>query len=160
MKLLRALRNDAGLKQKDVAKSLGLETSTYTKYETEPRYPAVEMLKKISDFYKFPIDFMIYHPDAEPSSDEIRIISRMGLGLSDADPQISAITEKAKQLNAQGLTRLEQYADDLLAADIYRKKKTPLAIAARGGNVVQPDHPIDVDALERGLSGIEPTDNL
>lgn len=160
MKLLKALRLDAGLKQKDVAEALGLQTSTYTKYETEPRYPVVEMLKKLSDFYKFPIDFMIYHPDAEPSSDEIRLISSMGLGVSDADPQISAITEKAKQLNAQGLTRLEQYADDLLAADIYRKKKAPLAMVASGGKVVQPKHPIDVDVLERGLSGIAPTDNL
>lgn len=160
MKILKALRLNAGLKQKDVAEALGLQTSTYTKYETEPRYPVVEMLKKLAAFYKFPIDYMIYHPESELSKEEIQLVANMRLSYTDSDPQIAAIAEKASGLNAQGLTRLEQYADDLLAAEVYRKKEPPLTMVARGGKVVTPEHPVDVEALDKALSELETTDNL
>lgn len=134
MKLLKALRLNAGLKQKDVADALGIQVSTYTKYETEPRYPVVEMLKKLADFYKFPIDFMIYHPDDELSSEAIKLISNMDLSVTNTDPQIDSILKKAKQLNAQGLERLDQYADDLISSSKYAKITYTMEVAARSGD--------------------------
>lgn len=42
--------------------------------------------------------------------------------VSDTDPQITELIDKAKTLNAQGLERLNQYADDLSANPKYLKK--------------------------------------
>lgn len=43
---------------------------------------------------------------------------------------------------------------------LSQDEKPPLTIAARGGKVVTPEHPVDVDALDKALSELETTDNL
>lgn len=149
---IKGLRKQAGLSQKALAEKLFISQQSVGKWESGLSKPTPDALSNLANLFDVTTDYLLGISDDPKGS--------LNVALTDTDPQLSAIAEKAKQLNAQGLTRLEQYVDDLLAADIYRKKKAPLAIAARGGNVVQPDHPIDVDALDRGLSGIATTDNL
>lgn len=51
----------------------------------------------------------------------VRELCTGALIISDTDPQLDAILNSAKQLNAQGLERLGAYADDLVASGKYRK---------------------------------------
>ena len=149
---IKELRKQAGLSQKALAQKLFISQQSVGKWESGLSKPTPDALSNLANLFDVTTDYLLGISDDPKGS--------LNVALTDADPQISAIAEKAKKLNAQGLMRLEQYADDLLAADIYRKTKTPLAMVARGRNAMQSGHQIDVDALERGLSEIEPTDNL
>lgn len=54
--------------------------------------------------------------------EELEALSQMELTISSADPQIEAILAHARKLNAQGLERLQQYAEDLADMPKFRKK--------------------------------------
>lgn len=90
------------------------------------------------------------------------------LVVSSKDPQINEIIETARLLNAQGLERLSQYADDLARIPSYQKKKSPTPIsagasrrvAARGGVVVDQDHPADDDAFLKAIAESEPPETV
>lgn len=56
---LRELREAKGLKQKDIADFLGIDRSTYTKYESGSNQPSIEMLFKIADFFDVSLDFLL-----------------------------------------------------------------------------------------------------
>lgn len=54
--------------------------------------------------------------------DEIaRLWREMNFIISDTDPQISAILANARKLNAQGLAKLGEYSDDLVASGKYER---------------------------------------
>lgn len=56
------------------------------------------------------------------SRSELEVLSQMNLTITSEDPQIEAILSFARKLNAQGLERLEQYAEDLADTPKFRKK--------------------------------------
>lgn len=53
---IKELRKNNNLTQKDLAKLLGLSTSTVQKYELEQREPTIETLSKMSEIFNVPID--------------------------------------------------------------------------------------------------------
>ncbi len=58
-KLLKELRTQRGLTQKDVAKLLHISRPTYTRYETGERKPDYETLKKLSEIFNVSTDYLI-----------------------------------------------------------------------------------------------------
>lgn len=56
---IRDLREDHDLRQKDLAKHLSIDQSTYSDYETGNINIPVEMLIKIADFYKVSLDYLV-----------------------------------------------------------------------------------------------------
>jgi transcriptional regulator with XRE-family HTH domain len=58
-KRLRELRLEKGLNQIDVANILGIERSTYGKYETGDSSPDYEKLLKLADFYNVSTDYIL-----------------------------------------------------------------------------------------------------
>lgn len=50
-KILVDLRNSRNLKQKDIAKAVGITTSYYGMIEQGVRTPTLEVAKKIADFF-------------------------------------------------------------------------------------------------------------
>ena len=58
-KRLRELRLEKGLNQIDVANILGIERSTYGKYETGDSSPDYEKLLKLADFYNVSRDYIL-----------------------------------------------------------------------------------------------------
>ncbi|MEC3877940.1 helix-turn-helix domain-containing protein [Chryseobacterium salviniae] len=61
---IKALREQKGLLQKQVATEIGLGISHYNKIENGQREASVEMLDKLAKFYGVSID-QIVHPDNE-----------------------------------------------------------------------------------------------
>ena len=67
MEQLRILRKRDGLTQAEVAARLGVDRSTYAKYENGQSEPNFEMLQKLADLFRSSADFLIGGTD-HPSS--------------------------------------------------------------------------------------------
>lgn len=60
--ILRELREDSDLTQKQLAELLGTTQSTYAKYENERTKLSIEDLKTICEFYQVSADYIIGLP--------------------------------------------------------------------------------------------------
>ena len=71
MKLLRDLREQRGLTQQIVAKAIGVDRTTYAKYESGLSEPNHEITIKLAEFYNVSIDdLMGYNSKKEPTAPE------------------------------------------------------------------------------------------
>lgn len=59
MKRLRELRVSKKLKQKDLAEFLGLDRTTYAKYETGDSEPTFETIIKLANYYEVTTDYIL-----------------------------------------------------------------------------------------------------
>lgn len=55
---IRDIREDKDLTQKDIAEQLNLYLNTYRRYETGEKTIPVNILKKLSKFYKVSMDYL------------------------------------------------------------------------------------------------------
>lgn len=55
---LRYLRSKNGLTQDEVAKRVGIATTTYTNYEASNREPNIETLNKLADIFDCSVDYL------------------------------------------------------------------------------------------------------
>lgn len=60
---LKELRIKKNLRQEDVAQMLGVERSTYTKYESGASRPKNETLIELSNFYNVSVDYILETTD-------------------------------------------------------------------------------------------------
>ncbi len=65
--MLRDLREDRDLFQKDVAKYLNMSQTGYSQYETEINDIPTDILKKLAIFYDTSIDYLLYMTDERKS---------------------------------------------------------------------------------------------
>ena len=56
---LRDLREDADLKQKDIAEFLHIKQNTYSQYENGQRQLPIDVLIKLARFYKVTTDYIL-----------------------------------------------------------------------------------------------------
>lgn len=56
---LRDMREDADLKQKDVADYLGIQQTVYSRYERGFQTIPLEYLIKLADYYHVSLDYLI-----------------------------------------------------------------------------------------------------
>lgn len=56
---MRELRQDKDLKQKDIAKMLGVAQTTYSQYELNKRPMPIEYLVALCKFYHVSADYML-----------------------------------------------------------------------------------------------------
>ncbi|HBM79340.1 MAG: helix-turn-helix domain-containing protein [Clostridiales bacterium] len=88
---LKALRNKKNIGQKDIAQALGIERSTYTKYETGKSEPDFEMVKKLADFFKVSVDYLL-------GRDEAKKEKQNGTALTEGD--MKEIKQKAENIKS------------------------------------------------------------
>lgn len=105
---LKRLRTARGLTQAQLAEALQIGKSTVSMYEVGRREPGFEGLEAIADFFNVPLGLLV--------DDEWTNVT-----ISDTDPQLDAVLNTAKQLNAQGLAKLGDYAEDLAGNPQYQK---------------------------------------
>lgn len=67
MEQLKILRKRDGLTQAEVAARLGVDRSTYAKYENGQSEPNFEMLQKLADLFRSSADFLIGGTDQQSS---------------------------------------------------------------------------------------------
>lgn len=56
---LKDLREDSDLKQKDIAEYLHVKQNTYSQYENGQRQLPIDVLIKLSEFYKVSTDYIL-----------------------------------------------------------------------------------------------------
>lgn len=55
---IKAARVNAGLTQEEAAKQLGINPNTLASYEKKSDKLTIELLKKLSELYGIPVDFL------------------------------------------------------------------------------------------------------
>lgn len=71
MKRLKQLRGDRKLTQKEIADFLGIDRTTYVKYETGVSEPNFGILKKLSYYFDVSIDYLLENnPNKMPTVEE------------------------------------------------------------------------------------------
>lgn len=108
-------RELAGLTQKELAARLGISPSTLNGYEKGNHDPKSPGLVAIANLCGVTVDYLLGLSERPDGQFVVQI--------SEHDPQIEQLVDTAKQLNAQGLERLNQYAEDLTGNPSYRKEK-------------------------------------
>ena len=63
MNIIKDLREDNDLKQKDVAKILNISQQQYARYELEENEMAYGQLIKLAEYYNTSIDYILYVTD-------------------------------------------------------------------------------------------------
>lgn len=56
---LKELREDADIKQKDIADYLNIKQNTYSQYENEQRQIPIDTLIKLARFYNTSVDYIL-----------------------------------------------------------------------------------------------------
>ena len=69
--ILKHLRQEKGITQRDLAKQLNISPSTIAMYETGQRKPDSDMLEAIADYFNVSIDYLLCRTDVKNPSDEI-----------------------------------------------------------------------------------------
>ncbi len=59
LSILKKLRCERSLLQKDIAKYLGITVAAYSLYETGKRTPSIDVLKKLCKFYNIDMDLLL-----------------------------------------------------------------------------------------------------
>lgn len=57
--VLKGLRIENNLTQKEIANIIDVSERTYSRYETGDREPKIDTLIKIAEYYKIPIDILV-----------------------------------------------------------------------------------------------------
>lgn len=73
MRFLKSMRKEKGWTQQEVADRLGIERSTYTRYENGSSEPNFEMLEQLSQIFDVTVDALIGRRAIPTSSGGIRI---------------------------------------------------------------------------------------
>lgn len=60
---LKEIREEKGLKQKDIAKILNITQVQYSRYETGMRLMPIDKLSKLAEYYNTSIDYLLYKTD-------------------------------------------------------------------------------------------------
>ena len=60
---LRDMREDADLKQKDIAEYLGIQQTVYSRYERGFQTIPLEYLIKLADYYEVSLDYLVGRSD-------------------------------------------------------------------------------------------------
>lgn len=59
MRMLRVLRDQKRVSQAEVAKAIGVDRSTYGKYETGDTEPNLETIQKMADYYGCTLNYIL-----------------------------------------------------------------------------------------------------
>lgn len=89
---LRDLREEAGLKQEDVAKELNISTSAYGYYEQGRNEPSLDALYKLIQIFDASADYLIGASDNPDNAKFVRLTDN--LTLSDEEVQIITTLKK------------------------------------------------------------------
>ena len=112
---VRELRLEKGLKQEEIANSLGVVRTTYTKYETGEREPSFEIMSKLANFFDVSIDYLIGRVDRR----ELTVLTDLPQSLRKAGWSAIELTMEAIKsgLSPDDISELLRFAKS------YKRKK-------------------------------------
>lgn len=108
-----------------------ISKSSINMYERGEREPGFETLKAIAAFFRVDMNYLMGWTDTpnEARNPEQNLgnecLDSIHFSIQDTDPQIDRILRLAGALNAQGLEKLGDYAEDLTRIQAYQKHPCP-----------------------------------
>ncbi len=111
---LKRIREHQGKLQEEVAKDLGLSLSTYRSWEQGQRKLNGEKLSMLADYFNVSVDAIIGTDFTEPLDDPRYMISATDFEIE--------LFDVISDLNREGLNKVLEYAQDLVASNRYQKK--------------------------------------
>lgn len=108
---IKKRRLQLGLSQKEFVSALGMGQSSVSGYESGKTQPPYDTLVKIAEVLNTTTDYL-----TGKSNNPEPVFT-----WHDDDPQIETIVDLMRGLNAEGLTRLEEYTNFLLSRERYLK---------------------------------------
>jgi len=101
--ILKNLRSDKALSQRELAKILNVSPSTIAMYETGKRAPDTDTIEIFADYYKVSVDYLLGRTDSQ------RIIDKFSYKEIPPTPsaRIRIIQRKIVELSEESLTFLE-----------------------------------------------------
>ena len=93
---LRTLRENANIKQKDIAAALHIKPNTYNRYECGVNEPDIEMLIKLADFFHVSVDFLLGHTVTSQVKDLTQLIMTSDYKIFDKAPTMQDRKKLAK----------------------------------------------------------------
>ena len=72
---LRRFRKDNGLTQKQVAEAIGIREAVYQRYEQNKAAPSVNVVMKIADVFKVPLDYLVGRDDDAKNTNEFHLLA-------------------------------------------------------------------------------------
>ena len=145
-KRIREARQRKGLSQEALAKAINSTKQAIYKYESGivTNIPPEKIEKMAAALSVFPAELMGWpsiaaishpHPDNPPIDPETFAKWAAGNVTVSFDNTADKLVQKIARLDETDRTKIEAYADGLLAADKYQEPTYQIKIAARGGGV-------------------------
>lgn len=83
---IKALREELGLKQEELAKKMSVSPSSIGMYETNKREPNNELILKLAEFFNVSTDYLLGKSDIRnPNTQEDDILNEAMIGMSKED---------------------------------------------------------------------------
>lgn len=108
MKRLAEIRKNNNLLQKDIAMYIGVDRTTYNKYEKGLSEPSIDTIKKLASYFRVSIDYLLDFTAVEQKNTKD--------SLSEKEKEI---LNKYRNLSAEGQFEVDKYID--YAQERYKK---------------------------------------
>lgn len=89
MERLKSLRNERKILQKEVASYLGIDRTTYVKYETGASEPSIEILRKLATFFSVSVDYLVGENEKHTENNRPITDAELKFALFDGDQNIT-----------------------------------------------------------------------
>lgn len=97
--VLKNLREQNKIYQKDFAEAISVSKSTVAMWETGKRTPDTETLKKIAQFFDVSLDYLLDNPSNDDNKEEIN------------NPDIRMIARAGKKMTNEQAEQIRKYAE-------------------------------------------------
>lgn len=81
MQFLKSLRTERGWTQLEVSKKLGIDRTTYAKYESGASEPNLEMIRQLTELFDVPTDYLIGNRKAQNGAARIPVLGDVAAGI-------------------------------------------------------------------------------
>ena len=106
---LKKLRRSKNLTQKELAEVIGVDRTTYVKYESGDSEPSFEKLIKLADFFEVSLDYLF---GREPGKKELQ-------------KDEETILLKYRQMDEPDRAKLQERSDAILENEKYSPPRNP-----------------------------------
>lgn len=114
---IKSLRRQLRLTQTQLGERLGVQKNAVSKWEcgrVEDIPPS--KLRLMAQLFQVPVSYLV---EEDPELETL--VQNLSFSLTDQDPQFARLCQLAARLNANGLSRLCDYGEDLSGNPAYQK---------------------------------------
>lgn len=118
---LKTLREQKGLTRKEVSEAVGLESSTYGKYEKGQRQPSYQILLALAEFYNVSVDYLTGHSPSSKAVSQEHLTNVNNRIKEELGENIKVMFHDINSFDDDEMEELKNFIDFIKS----KKKKTP-----------------------------------